>query len=531
MSGTWLPHKEVWTQQPQVPVRIAWDNPLTKGLLNCYYGGTNFRYDAASGKVVSTYAKTGTIAIATVNGEKCLHTPNGGIAEVPISEDWSGPCTVFFECYISSVDSPWGGLFAKNSDVQSQIQVGRNATNDYYYLARGASVDPLTSAVISTSLSRKITFAITNAGTATNAERKFYIDGVLVQTSVNAVGAQQTGNGTLYLGSEKSASAAYDSDVKWVSFYRYNRVLTNQEIAALHRAPNSIFQPETRRIWVSSTAGGATTLTGDISTEHNESTTGSISQTHILTGASGQMDNASSTGGIGQTNILSGDNAAMTNEASTGAISTGVALTGDAAQINLESTTGVISQTRVLTGDSASIDSASSVGGISQTHILTGDGAQQDYQSSTGAIGTGTPINLSGDNSEIALESTSGAVSISDIPSSVGGGGGSGWILFSEQKKEKKKKKAEEKVETVRESLNKILEPEEKPVIETVSDRVLEQPVETLDISALKKVVTKIKQDTKQLVAQEQATRAEAEKLKQRKIRAAILLLTEMDYD
>jgi len=88
----------------------------------------------------------------------------------------------------------------------------------------------------------------------------------------------------------------------------------------------------------------------------------------------------------------------------------------------------------------------------------------------------------------------------------------------------KKKKKDEPRVETVGESLAKILGDDAEVIHDKLPVEVLAKPHTQLNIPALKAEVAKIKQEIMAVAAEEKTAR-EIEKVRQKKIKAATLLL------
>lgn len=88
-----------------------------------------------------------------------------------------------------------------------------------------------------------------------------YLNGGFVYGSTYTV-AQATGSGSLILGAEPALSATYDSDVVWLNFLRFNRVLSENEIAAIGTNPQRLFREQAVQIWVPDAAAPASpTLT------------------------------------------------------------------------------------------------------------------------------------------------------------------------------------------------------------------------------------------------------------------------------
>lgn len=191
-----------------------------------------------------------------------LYTPNGGWADFTLNQDWFGPNTVIALCRINGVDTPWGGLFSKNSSgTSTQFAVGRFSSEDALY----GSVDDSTAikysgTVTISALNGFNVLAFTHSGVASTAG-SFYQNGALVG-STTALGTQPSGTGTLGLGRERASSATADSDVDWIAFVRIKRVLDDREIAEHYNHFWSLWEAPSDRLLFLPAAAGTVALTG-----------------------------------------------------------------------------------------------------------------------------------------------------------------------------------------------------------------------------------------------------------------------------
>lgn len=252
-----------WTSQPQFTVGIDQGNPLTRGLTDCYSGAT-IGFNNATGKNVTVTGGGSGYSQRAVQGGKSLYTPNGGWADISVGKDWAGPNTVIALMILRGIDSSYGGLFSKNSSgTSNQLQVGRNSTSDNLYLSVGDStLGVYGSSSISGLTGVPAIVAFSHSG-VTSTNGSYYLNGVKGNDTNVTLSAQNTGTGALGLGRERASNAGYDSDVDWLLFLRWNRVLAAPEIISISNNPWQIFQPLQRRIFVASAGGGVSlSLTG-----------------------------------------------------------------------------------------------------------------------------------------------------------------------------------------------------------------------------------------------------------------------------
>lgn len=246
-----------WTSQPQSPVRIDWSNPLTRGL-SYVFDGKSPSINAVNGQSLTTTV-TGTVSPVAGKFGKGIYTPNGSWIDIAVGKDWQGPITIIAIANIKGLDANFGGLFAKiTTGTTSQLAVGRAGSTSTFYI----SVNDAASATISGS---SIT-ALTNnpsvlgfswaGGTGVD-----YFEGGVSKGTFTSLSAQNSGTGALRLGGSRDASGSYDSDVEWYGFFKYDRALSAQEVAAISANPWQIFQPLSRTIWVPNAGGGGPTYT------------------------------------------------------------------------------------------------------------------------------------------------------------------------------------------------------------------------------------------------------------------------------
>lgn len=236
-------------KKPTGPVVIDWSHPLARGLKNAFgFAGSHagFGEDIASRKNTNISAAFGTLTPIGTHKGIALHTASNSAAKLAINEDWSGPFTCLFVGIISSLDNPYGALFSKNnsaSGTDSQVGIGRTAGSDDWYIGNSNFVQTLTATSITADLGSLSVFALTISDSAVAPDVEFYKDGVLVDSATGPTEAQSTGAGSLYLGCARDVSTTYDADVKWLCFYRWNRVLSSSEVASISSNPYQILIP------------------------------------------------------------------------------------------------------------------------------------------------------------------------------------------------------------------------------------------------------------------------------------------------
>lgn len=252
----------VQLELPVVLPEAEWANPLTRGLKTALVFDNGYAFDAAKGepRAFTNAIGTPTITSAKAMGRRALYTPNGSAANFALGEDWSGPSTLVWTSFIESVDSPWGGILSKlSTGTSTQYAAQRNIGNDYFQLSRNYSASVVNARTLSSFLGAPITFALVNESAAAASRFALYANGILVQ-AFNPVEAQNGGSGALLLGCESSSNATYDSSVFWDSVFRFDRALSDGEVAAIGTNPRQLLVQE-RRIWVPVSAGGGTTYT------------------------------------------------------------------------------------------------------------------------------------------------------------------------------------------------------------------------------------------------------------------------------
>ena len=231
-----------WTSQPQFATGINLANPITRGLTSAYSGAT-LGYNAATGVVDPlTFGGSGVVQRA-VPGGISLYTPHGGWAVFSQGADWSGPNTIVTLAIVRGAQNPYGAFLSKNtSGTTSQFGIGRDAGNDAIYGAvDNSTASQHANSHISTIINIPSVLAFSHSG-APSTPSSYFLNGAFVGAS-NNLATQPSGTGSLYLGCDRTFVSTYDSDVDWLLFLRYNRVLSAAEIASISANPWQIFRP------------------------------------------------------------------------------------------------------------------------------------------------------------------------------------------------------------------------------------------------------------------------------------------------
>lgn len=188
------------------------------------------------------------------------------------------------------------------------------------------------------------------------------------------------------------------------------RCLSPAEAKRISRDFLRIYEPKNASVYFAVVSGGGTTLAADNSTQNNTSSSGDISQTHVLGGDNATQANSSAAAGIVQDHILSGDNSTQSATSSPGSIEQTHVLAGDNATQANTSSAGAIEQTHAIAGDNATQVNTSSAGDIGQTHVLGGDNSTQTNTSSAAGIIMDNTVFLGGDDSTQNNTSSSGDI-------------------------------------------------------------------------------------------------------------------------
>ena len=237
--------------------RVETRSSLARGLTRAWTFDSGVAWDAARGEVTPVTAAFGAPSFMPMPYQRTLglYTPNGAAATLGINDDWYGASTVIWQCRIESVDNPWGGLWFKSrGGANYQMLMQRSSSNDRFYITRGSSASDITARSLSSFLNRTTTFAFVVGGPSSGDPMALYADGLLVQAFTPAE-IQLSGTGSVMLSAEPGLTATYDSSVYWSSMFRFDRALSEAEIARIGTLPRERLI-RSRRIWVPVSTGG-----------------------------------------------------------------------------------------------------------------------------------------------------------------------------------------------------------------------------------------------------------------------------------
>lgn len=225
--------KNVWTQQPQVPVEIDWSNPITRGLVTAYVAGKPV--DAVRGSKFTNTSLYGGIA----NGL-------AGYATSPsaYTRSTNDPVTVFvLGSFYSSTN--WNPkLYESSTWSSSSVNAGIEVFRDHSspnHLKVGAynNNNNTISAGFSPTFGRVYATCFGYDGT------NYYldVDGVGKASGALAAGVLNAGVAEIH-GSSANGTAPAILSLRW------NRALNSGEQISLSANPWQIFRPLTKQIWV-----------------------------------------------------------------------------------------------------------------------------------------------------------------------------------------------------------------------------------------------------------------------------------------
>jgi len=253
----YLIQRRVRNRQPQQDVRINWDNPLTRGLVDVidmrgvprslilgtpptFFGSSQTYSDPTpSGLAFSTLASVGGVAFIRSDG---LYAPaeqtHVALAEYVISGgSWTG-------LFVAADGSGASGSFGLQRYSGTQAVIGGTASLYpfiYYNLAGvGQNLIVLT-------------------GDSTTA--KVYKNGDLLYSGTCSPVAQSTSR--LVLSGERTASTSYAHQSRQVLHLFYSRAIKADEVLSLQANIWQIFEDEEDYIWVPDAGAGTTSVSSN----------------------------------------------------------------------------------------------------------------------------------------------------------------------------------------------------------------------------------------------------------------------------
>jgi len=527
----------IWTSQPQTIVGIDWGNPITKGLvfaLNPVAPVTSHaNYLAtAGGAYLTNIGKFGRGVVYNSAGlsfsEKAAFGLNNAeqVTLFSLILTGSNNRVIAFSRYSGQSR---GVLFHTGQFGDLQLLIGPNSD----FAPRTASWSGVPSSGY---------YSIAAAWDGGDTYRGYLNGASLGSPTLTGTATTIAGTTTVDVEVQSQTTISGGSGTAVYLTLAWNRALTSGEIASLNRNPWQIFSPIKRRIWVPSFGAGggfsaagnlvssAATIDGAANRTRLHQTTGALlAQSADVNGTANRTRLHQTTGTLlAQPATLDGtaDRVVPVGQhPSSGNLVAAVAsITGTAKRTRLFTAIGdLIAGAALITGTAAHATpvvthpSTGTLAAQSATVTGTAERRSKITHATNGALIAGSAT--------ITGNATNGAV----VPPVSTGGGGGGWVFdfYHDGKKTKQpKKKVEEPSETVRNTLNRVLGIDAPAVIAKLPEQILSKPTSHIDVPALKVAIKKIQEEATRIVVEETSKKADAEKLRQRKIKAAIMLLT-----
>lgn len=245
-----------WTSQPQVPVRIDWSNPMTKGLIDVMIAA-NLR--SVKGVVATT---SGTVTSGVGSYGRLRKTPSGGDNKDIYAGAWSripAPLTLVAMYRIVAATSYTriaGNLYTSSYGYG----LGPSTTNFRAIVSRSGVNTILTGAPISSA--RKVDALIVDT---TNCY--LYENGRLT-AGPTVHGGMATPTGDFSIGAENSPTIAPTDEAEYYLTGLWNRCLSASEVKSLSDNPWQIFEPENCPLFFDfgAAAGGDTNISASLGT-------------------------------------------------------------------------------------------------------------------------------------------------------------------------------------------------------------------------------------------------------------------------
>lgn len=402
-----------WTSQPQTPVGIDWNNPLTRELLfsTSLAAGTGYKSQGKDGRIgtVNTKVDTGVTRYGTA--AKFDGTGYLDFGTTPIIGSTTPITITLYEETAATAGTP--GILSFPVGSQNFLWI-RGTTATYE-----CAVGPSNSGGATTNFNslgaqvagEKIRFVLRNVSGASS----------ITGWELWANGVKQTNN-TTFFGSTAAASVK----VGWDGFdAKFNgliadvniigRAWSDAEVKEYFSNPYQIHQPIQRTIWVpaagggvsgtlattnandTSAASGTTTVTGTLA-KTNANDSSSASGTTTVTGTlatTNANDSVTASGDVGG-NITGTVN--YTNANDTSAASGTTTVTGSLAKTNANDSVSA-SGTTTVTGSLARTNANDSVVASGAAGTVTGTVNVTNSNDTADAYGIGAPNNDSGDGS------------------------------------------------------------------------------------------------------------------------------------
>ena len=373
--------------QPQRPVGIDWSNPITRGLA---FASTSIVYDSISGIVGSPTGGTKPVVVVGGKGVSSRFSAaslgggyinfgnlagvdllrNGGtiltlirISDVTIAQSIAGKAD-------NVANNGWV-LQCVSGGVLHAKQIG--SSNGSVSTSAGALVTNKWHAV-----------ALRWRGPSVGVGLELFVDGLLLATGTSPTGTLVSDNTLpLKIGSQTYTNgASRDFNGDSAVFLGTRRALSDIEIKSLSANPWQIFTPQSRQIWVPTSAGGDTyTLPADSAAFALAGQDAGLAFNRVLAAdtASVALNGQAASLAFNRTLVadtsgyaLTGQNAALTQNRVLSAASGAYALTGQNAALIANRVLVADTTSYALTGQSATLTHTPVSGA---TYTLTADSA------------------------------------------------------------------------------------------------------------------------------------------------------------
>lgn len=256
MTNLLLPRREILTQQPTA-CRIAWDNPICRGLVVAV-AGDNLRSNIALNSPMSVIGSTArTITRDGVCADFTSSLTQG--VSVGTSAIFNPTEITLFSIYTpkSSASSISQTLFARDDNSLGRAftldlhgSVGRGVR--YYVAGGGAAGTNELSENVSVSVGRRYVVVARQAGSAA----ALFVDNNLVGSSA-AFTAKPSATGDTRIGMRTYSGFNSPADGEIPLSLMWNRALSNAEVRSISQNPWQIFTPQGSRLFVPVSAGGS----------------------------------------------------------------------------------------------------------------------------------------------------------------------------------------------------------------------------------------------------------------------------------
>jgi hypothetical protein len=387
------------TRQPQVPARIDWSNPITRGLVAAWLPsiGSSVVWEAITSSLDAT---SGTVGFTGSQHGKGLSLTaasnyvNGGTrAANAVTTQEISVMAIIRPAVLTRGDLVTRWLTGGNAGDQFNLLYGLTSGKPAFYVTTGGSTQ--NSGASSIAMAVGNTYVVGGAASIAQSVSSVWVNGVLGSTGPVPASINVTPSTVYRIGDNANGDGNFNGDFFGAAVW--NRYLLASEWAALAVNPHQLFAPS-RRVWVQlgpAAGGGEVTGTATI-TPSPQTLTGAgtvaVAGTLNKTPAAQTVATAATVAIAGTLTITP---AAQTVSA-TGTVTSGVVGTASitpAAQTVTASGTVPIAATATITPSAQTLAGASTVTGGTVTGTAAITPAAQTVTASatvSGGVVTGT---------------------------------------------------------------------------------------------------------------------------------------------